>query len=172
MSRWVWYMGIGVVSFGMGSKIGQPETMEVTTEIPADTAAVRVTGIGGVFFKSDDPASIRNWYRTHLGIDSEDWGGFAFQWQEQERPDETGYTVWGVFPDTTDYFAPAQQPYMFNYRVADLAGLMTALRAEGVEIAGEIEEYPNGKFAWILDPEGRKIELWEPIPSSKDPYLK
>jgi predicted enzyme related to lactoylglutathione lyase len=131
----------------------------------------RVTGIGGVFFKSDDPAELLDWYRTHLGIASGDWGGFAFQWQEKGRPNETGYTIWSAFPDTTNYFSPGEQSFMVNFRVADLAGLIAALREEGVEIVGEIEQHANGTFAWILDPEGRKIELWEPVASSEDPYL-
>jgi len=132
----------------------------------------RVTGIGGVFFKSNDPAQILEWYRTHLGIASEDWGGFAFQWSEIEDPNETGYTIWGAFPDTTNYFSPSEQPFMVNFRVADLASLIGALKEEGVEVVGEIEQHPNGKFAWILDPEGRKIELWEPVSSDDDPYLR
>ncbi|MGH7703175.1 MAG: VOC family protein, partial [Gemmatimonadales bacterium] len=126
----------------------------------------------GVFFKSSDPARTLEWYRTHLGIASADWGGFAFQWSEKDRPSETGYTVWGVFPDSTRYFSPSQQPFMVNFRVADLVALIAALKAEGVEVVGEIQQAPNGKFAWILDAEGRKIELWEPVPSADDPYLK
>lgn len=172
ITRWISYAAIGVVAFLMGSTTRQPPAAPVASAGVEDSLSTRVTGIGGVFFKSRDPASIRKWYRDHLGISSEDWGGFSFRWREQDRPDEIGYTVWGVFPDTTDYFAPAQQPYMLNYRVVDLAELVTALREEGVDIAGKIEEYPNGKFAWILDPEGRKIELWEPVPSSDDPYLE
>jgi predicted enzyme related to lactoylglutathione lyase len=132
----------------------------------------RVTGLGGVFFKSADPARIIDWYRAHLGIAAEKWGGFAFQWGEKGRPDETGYTVWSSFPDSTDYFSPSDHPYMINFRVADLEALLTALKAEGVEVVGEMQEHPNGKFAWVLDPEGRKIELWEPVPSAKDPYLE
>jgi predicted enzyme related to lactoylglutathione lyase len=131
----------------------------------------RVTGLGGIFFKSSDPKALLAWYRDHLGIASDEWGGFAFQWREKEQPEETGYTVWGSFQQDTEYFAPSEQPYMVNYRVADLESLVAALGQEGVELVGEIESHPNGKFAWILDPEGRKIELWEPVPSSEDPYL-
>lgn len=131
----------------------------------------RVTGLGGMFFKSHDPKGVLDWYRTHLGIDSADWGGFAFRWLDEKRPEETGYTVWGAFPQDTKYFAPSQQPFMVNFRVADLDGLITALKKEGVEVVGEVEVHENGKFAWILDPEGRKIELWQPVPSREDPYL-
>jgi len=131
----------------------------------------RVTGLGGMFFRSGDPKGVTEWYRAHLGIESDAWGGFAFQWLDKENPDETGYTVWSAFPDDTEHFAPSRHSFMVNFRVADLAGLIDALRAEGVEVVGEIEDHENGRFAWILDPEGRKIELWQPVPSREDPYL-
>lgn len=131
----------------------------------------RVTGLGGMFFKTKDVGATVAWYRTHLGIDAQDWGGTAFQWLEKENPDNTGYTVWSAFPSDTEYFGPGTSPFMFNFRVADLEGLLKALAEEGVEIAGEMQTHPNGKFAWIIDPEGRRIELWEPVPSKNDPYL-
>lgn len=131
----------------------------------------RVTGLGGVFFKSENPKETMAWYRRHLGLDSEDWGGLAFRWREEKAPEEIGYTVWSSFPASTDYFAPSDLPYMCNFRVADLDRLIAMLREEGVEIVEGVQEHPNGKFAWIRDPEGRKIELWEPVPSAKDPYL-
>lgn len=131
----------------------------------------RVTGLGGMFFKSADPKTTIDWYRTHLGIDSAEWGGFAFQWLDREQPSETGYTVWSAFPKDTDHFGPESNQFMFNFRVADMDALITALREEGVEVLGEVQEHPNGKFAWIADPEGRKVELWEPVPSAQDPYL-
>lgn len=131
----------------------------------------RVTGLGGMFFKSRDPKKTLDWYRSHLGIDSEDWGGFAFQWLERDQPEEVGYTVWSAFPEDTKHFAPGQQSFMVNFRVDDLDGLIAALKTEGVEVVGGIEQHENGKFAWILDPEGRKVELWEPVPSRDDPYI-
>ena len=131
----------------------------------------RVTGLGGVFFRSGDAKGTLAWYRRHLGIDTADWGGYAFRWLEREQPDETGYTVWSAFPEDTKYFAPSEHAFMVNFRVADLEGLIAALRSEGVEMVGEIAHEENGKFAWILDPEGRKVELWEPVPSREDPYL-
>ena len=131
----------------------------------------RVTGLGGVFFRSRDPKATLDWYRKCLGIDSDEWGGFAFRWLEADDPEETGYTVWGAFPDDTDYFGPGRQPFMLNFRVDDLERLLSALQSEGVEIAGAIQQHENGKFAWILDPEGRRVELWEPVPSKDDPYL-
>jgi catechol 2,3-dioxygenase-like lactoylglutathione lyase family enzyme len=142
----------------------------MATEAEGD--APRVTGIGGVFFESDDPARTLEWYRTHLGIEAGDFGGFAFQWREKDQPSETGYTVWSAFPDTSEYLSPGNQPFMINFRVADLTGLIAALREEGVEIVGEIEQHPNGKFAWVLDRDGRKVELWEPVPAAEDPYLR
>lgn len=135
-------------------------------------ALTRVTGLGGIFFKSADPDATRAWYHRHLGIASGEFGGSAFLWSEKDRPDEVGYTIWSPFPDDTGYFAPGEQRFMVNFRVADLERLVAALRAEGVQVVGDIEQYPNGKFAWILDPEGRKIELWEPVPSAEDPYLR
>lgn len=130
----------------------------------------RVTGLGGVFFKTPDPEALKTWYREHLGIESEPWG-FSFLWREHDAPQERGYTVWSPFRDSTEYFEPSDEPYMINYRVDDLEALLEALAAEGVRIVGGPNTEDNGKFAWILDPEGRKIELWEPVESSRDPYL-
>ncbi len=165
-------IAIGAVVLATACNAPQARRGESTTTTDGDRATRRVTGIGGVFFKSDDPARVLEWYRTHLGIASADWGGFAFQWSEKDRPKETGYTVWTPFPDTTDYFSPGVQPFMINFRVADLVSLIAALKEEGVEVVDEIEQHPNGKFAWILDPEGRKVELWEPVASEDDPYLR
>jgi catechol 2,3-dioxygenase-like lactoylglutathione lyase family enzyme len=131
----------------------------------------RVTGLGGMFFKTADRDATLAWYREHLGIESEGWGGFAFQWLDKHDPAETGYTVWSAFPADTRHFAPSDAPFMVNFRVADLEGLFAALKAEGVEVLGEIQQHENGKFGWILDPEGRKVELWEPVPSKDDPYI-
>ena len=132
----------------------------------------RVTGLGGVFFKSRDPEGTLKWYRTHLGINyDENWGGFAFQWRHREESQEIGYTVWSAFPDDSKYFDPSQQPFMVNFRVDNLVQLISALKAEGVEVCGEVEEHENGKFARILDSDGRKVELWEPLPTAEDPYL-
>jgi len=130
----------------------------------------RVTGIGGVFFKSTDPKQLMAWYREHLGIDCQEWGA-AFLWRERERSSKQGYTVWSPFKDDTDYFDPSDRPFMVNYRVADMDGLLEALESEGVAIVGQVQQEPNGKFAWIMDPEGNKVELWEPVDPDSDPYL-
>ena len=131
----------------------------------------RVTGIGGMFFESADPQRTLEWYRNRLGIDSAEWGGFAFEWLDKERPGNTGYTVWSVFPEDSKHMAPNTAPFMINYRVDDLVALVAALRDEGVEIVGDVVQHENGKFAWVTDPDGRKVELWEPVPSADDPYI-
>ena len=124
----------------------------------------RVTGIGGIFFKSDDPKAQKEWYQKHLGIPPVvDETGGKFVWREKDEPDHIGQTAWSPFKKETDYFAPSQKPYMFNYRVENLVELLEELKKEGVQIVGKMEEYDFGKFGWIMDPEGNKIELWEPI---------
>jgi catechol 2,3-dioxygenase-like lactoylglutathione lyase family enzyme len=170
--RWFPHFVIAVLAFALGTAAGRQETAGATRAFARDPAPDRVTGIGGLFFRSADPETTLDWYRRHLGIDAADWGGFAFQWQEKDRPGEIGYTVWAAFPSSTEYFAPSKESFMVNFRVVDLTTLIAALEDEGVEIVGEIEEHPNGKFAWVLDPEGRKIELWEPVSASEDPYLE
>jgi predicted enzyme related to lactoylglutathione lyase len=123
----------------------------------------RVTGIGGIFFKAKDPVKLREWYRQHLGIEAESWG-FAFQWQD-DPGSAGGQTTWAPFPDDTKYFAPSEKPFMINFRVADLDGLLTELRAEGVEVEAKAQESEFGKFSWVMDPEGNRLELWEPPPA-------
>ena len=122
----------------------------------------RVTGIGGIFIKSPDPARLREWYRTHLGIEVESWGGYAFSWKNDANPDGTGMTVWNVFDATSNYFDPGKAPVMVNYRVADLHGLIAALRAEGCQVMDKVDDSEYGKFGWVIDPDGNKVELWEP----------
>jgi catechol 2,3-dioxygenase-like lactoylglutathione lyase family enzyme len=120
----------------------------------------RVTGIGGIFIKSADPARLREWYQKHLGIPVEAWGGTAFQWAGPENPGGHGTTVWNVFEAGSNYFNPAQ--FMVNYRVADLRALIAALRAEGCQVDDKVDESEYGRFGWVFDPDGNKIELWEP----------
>jgi predicted enzyme related to lactoylglutathione lyase len=123
----------------------------------------RVTGLGGVFFKTADPKKTRAWYEKHLGMKMDDYG-HSFRWLELEdkEPNAPALTQWSPFSSDTKYFAPSEKPYMFNYRVENLVELLKLLREEGVEVIGEIEEFSYGKFGWIMDPEGNKIELWEP----------
>jgi predicted enzyme related to lactoylglutathione lyase len=122
----------------------------------------RVTGIGGVFFKSLDPKALGAWYKKHLGIDVEEWGGCAFRWKSPENPEGTGTTVWSPFAADTSYFAPSSASFMVNYRVEDLHALLAVLRAEGVQVDEKVEESEYGKFGWVIDPEGNKLELWQP----------
>ena len=122
----------------------------------------RVTGIGGIFFKSDDPQRLRKWYREHFGIESEGESGAMFHWREADNPEQEGFTVWSAFPADTRYFDPSKASFMINYRVADLDWLLQQLRAEGVEVDPRVEEYEYGRFAWVMDPDGNRIELWEP----------
>jgi predicted enzyme related to lactoylglutathione lyase len=120
----------------------------------------RVIGIGGFFFKSKDPKKIRDWYRDRLGLNTDDYG-CTFWWKDEEGGKCS--TQWSPFKEDTNYFNPSKKEFMMNFRVNDLEGLMEVLKKEGVTIVGEIEKYDYGKFGWILDPEGNKIELWEPV---------
>lgn len=122
----------------------------------------KVTGIGGIFFKAQDAEKLRDWYRQHLGIESDGGNGAPFMWRESENPDQHGMTIWTAFPSTTRYFDPSTQPFMINYRVANLEWLLAQLREAGVEIDPKVEDTEYGRFAWVMDPEGNRIELWEP----------
>lgn len=122
----------------------------------------RVTGIGGIFFKARNPAALHAWYRQHLGIDVQDWGGTAFSWSEGEGKPATGMTVWSIGAQDSSQFAPSAAPFMINYRVADLHALLAALRDEGCDVLEKIEDSEYGKFGWVIDPEGNKVELWQP----------
>lgn len=120
----------------------------------------RVTGIGGVFFKSKDPKASKEWYNKHLGFNTDDYG-MTFRWKNEENEECT--TQWSPFKEDTMYFEPSKKEFMFNYRVENLVELLKTLKEEGVTVVGKMEEYSYGKFGWILDNEGNKIELWEPI---------
>jgi predicted enzyme related to lactoylglutathione lyase len=119
-----------------------------------------ITGIGGVFVKSKDAATLKKWYQDKLGIALDDYGA-SFRFREHDNPENEGYSIWGVFKDDTDYFKPGVQPFMINFRVRDLDGLLKKLKAAGVEQAGKVEDHDYGRFAWVVDPNGTKIELWE-----------
>lgn len=120
----------------------------------------RVTGIGGVFFKAQDPKAMQAWYAKHLGVPVGPYGNANFTWRQEDGA--PGMTVWNVFSADTKYFAPSDSPFMINYRVDDLHAVLDALRAEGCTVMDEVEESEYGKFGWLVDPEGNKIELWEP----------
>ena len=122
----------------------------------------RVTGIGGIFIKSADPKRLSEWYQRHLGIPVQPWGGAAFDWAGPDNPGGKGTTAWNVFEAGSNYFAPSQAPFMVNYRVDRLKPLLEALRAEGCQVDDKVDESEYGKFGWVVDPDGNKIELWEP----------
>ena len=122
----------------------------------------RVTGIGGIFFKARNADVLREWYRKHLGIDVQDWGGATFRWHDERRPEPNGTTVWSIFKDSSNYFEPSTAQFMINYRVPDLMAVLDALRAEGCTVDDKTETSEFGKFGWVMDPEGNRIELWEP----------
>lgn len=123
----------------------------------------RVTGIGGIFFKTKDPDKLKAWYGKHLGIPLDAYG-WTFKWEEDHNG--KGTTQWSPFKDDTAYFQPSEKQFMINFRVENLHKLLHVLKNEGVTIVGEAEEYDYGKFGWVLDPEGNKIELWEPLDSA------
>ena len=122
----------------------------------------RVTGIGGVFFKAHDASALRAWYMRHLGVDVQAWGGTAFAWADAAGQPSAGMTIWSVAASDSDQFAPSAAPFMINYRVDDLHALVAALKAEGCHVLEKIDESEYGKFAWVIDPEGNKVELWQP----------
>ena len=135
---------------------------DTTTQGTTITKPKRVTGVGGVFFKAEDPEKLRDWYRDHLGLVTNEYGSL-FEFRSTDNPEEKGYLQWSPFSAGTKYFEPSKKDFMINYRVENLERLIEQLRAEGVTILDTIESYEYGKFAHIIDPEGNKIELWEPV---------
>ncbi len=122
----------------------------------------RVTGLGGIFFKCKDSKATKQWYSDNLGLNTDEYGT-SFEWRTSDNPEIKGYTVWSPFAETSKYFEPSQKDYMINYRVNNLKGLLEELKKKGVTVIEKIEEVEYGKFGWIIDPEGNKVELWEPI---------
>jgi len=123
-------------------------------------SAGRVTGVGGIFLKSRDPKALSAWYRDVLGLELESWGGALLHYDAPLHPP---MLVWNLFDQSTDHFAPSTRDVMINYAVDDLAALLEKLQAAGVTLVKVEDSDPNGKFAWIMDPEGNKLELWEPV---------
>lgn len=122
----------------------------------------KATGIGGIFFKCKDPNQMKEWYKTHLGFDVNQYG-VSFEWRHLDEPKKKGTTQWTTFSDTTKYFEPSTKDFMINYRVENLEQLIEELKAGGVTILDEMQTYDYGKFVHILDMEGNKVELWEPV---------
>ncbi len=122
----------------------------------------RVTGIGGIFFLAKDPAALQAWYRRHLGIDVQSWGGTSFPWTDAAGNPMPGSTVWSIGAAASEPFAPGRASFMVNYRVDDLAALLKALRDEGCDVLEKTDDSEYGQFGWVIDPEGNKVELWQP----------
>lgn len=123
----------------------------------------KVTGIGGVFLKcKGDSTALATWYQKHLGMPLEDWGGAVLRWPE-DKADDQGLTVWSLANKDSQWFSPSESAFMINYRVDNLDELLSQLQAAGVAVTAGPESHENGKFAWIMDPDGNKIELWEPM---------
>jgi len=139
---------------------GNAEATKYNKIMDNDTTP-KVTGIGGIFFKSKDPKKLREWYGKHLHLAISEYGS-AFEFRNANRPDEINYLSWSPFDDSTSYFDPSQKEFMINYRVQNIEGLIRNLKASGVTIIDTIEEYEYGKFVHIMDSDGNKIELWEP----------
>lgn len=142
-----------LVGFAFNSVIANNKTEQ--------TPMKKVTGIGGVFFKCKDPKAMNEWYKSHLGFDTTPYGT-SFEWQLADGSAKKGLTQWNTFPESTDYFGPSTKEFMINYIVDDLEALMQELNKENVVILDSIETYDYGKFLHIQDPEGNKIQLWEP----------
>lgn len=122
----------------------------------------RVTGIGGIFFKAKDAPSLQAWYKRHLGIDVQPWGGASFTWSDGEGKPVAGTTAWLINSQESKHFAPSTASFMVNYRVDDLDALIKALKEEGCNVLDKVDESEYGKFGWVIDPEGNKVELWQP----------
>jgi predicted enzyme related to lactoylglutathione lyase len=146
-----------LLAFGAGYAFRTLQQQTNQTTLPMK----RVTGIGGIFFKCKDPKNLREWYKTHLGLETNEYGS-VFEWHQGADSTKKGFTQWSPFSETTKYFEPSSREFMINYRVADLEALVVELKKEGVTIVDEIATYDYGKFVHILDSEGNKIELWEP----------
>jgi predicted enzyme related to lactoylglutathione lyase len=131
---------------------------------PSDSSPGRILGIGGVFFKSAQQKQLSDWYREKMGIDHDQFGAM-FKWRSIEEPSQERLTIWSIFPSSSDYFAPSQA-FMINYIVDDLDALLEKLRQAGVQIDPKRDDFDYGRFAWIYDPDGNKIELWQPVAAS------
>jgi predicted enzyme related to lactoylglutathione lyase len=122
----------------------------------------KVTGIGGIFFKSKDPEKMKEWYNSNLGLVTNEYGSL-FEFRKSDQPDEKAYLQWSPFSEKTTYFEPSQKEFMINYRVENMEELVDELKKSGVTVLDTIQSFEYGKFVHILDPENNKIELWEPV---------
>ena len=159
---WSTLVLLSVLLLSACSKGGQPVQAPHPDESQPPVQRGRILGIGGVFFKSANSDQAREWYAKHLGI-ADKGGGAMLPWREHDDPKKEHVTVWTVFPATTDYFSPGQAPFMINYIVDDMDALLVRLKEEGVQIDAKRMDEPYGRFAWIYDVDGNKIELWQPV---------
>lgn len=146
-----------------GKNMERQKASDESTPLPNDTTP-RVTGIGGIFFFSDNPNEAKKWYSENLGLETNEWGS-SFESRNANRPGEVNYLQWSPFKKGSKYFAPSKKDFMINYRVQNIEGLVRKLKANGVKVVDDIETFEYGKFVHIMDPEGNKIELWEPVDS-------
>jgi uncharacterized protein YndB with AHSA1/START domain len=137
------------------------EPSSIETDKPERTKP-EVTGIGGIFFKAEDAVKLREWYKTHLGIKVEDYGGAAFNWREAEDAERKGMTIWSIFASDTRYLDPSHKPFMLNYRVQSLDEMLAYLRSQNIEVDERVEDSEFGRFGWAMDIEGNRIGLWQP----------
>lgn len=135
---------------------------QTTQNTAEQDSTPRVTGIGGIFFFSDNPEKTRQWYADHLGLAVNEWGS-SFEFRNANRPDEINYLQWSPFKQGSEYFQPSEKEFMINYRVQHIEKLVENLRSKGVTILDSIEAFDYGKFVHIMDADGNKIELWEPV---------
>ncbi len=140
----------------------EPIPMDESTTKASNDTTPKVLGIGGIFFFSENTDSLKNWYSENLGIETNEWGA-SFESRDAKNPDEINYLQWSPFATGSEYFSPSKKDFMINYRVQNIEGLVEKLRKNGVQIVDSIVEYDYGKFVHIMDDEGNKIELWEPV---------
>jgi len=141
---------------------------ETTNTVSINDTTPKVTGIGGIFFFSDNPAETRDWYAKNLGLEINDWGSSSFEFRNINKPEEINSLQWCPFKKGSEYFAPSKKEFMINYRVQNIEGLVNKLKENGVTIVDEIETVEYGKFVHIMDSEGNKIELWESIDADQN----
>ncbi len=157
MKKYAFMMVAILTSFGLGFAANRI----FTNPTNGVSEIKKVTGIGGIFFKCDDPKKLKEWYQMHLGLNTDQYGT-NFVWWQGSDSSKKGFTQWSPFGKSTKYFEPSTKDFMINYRVGNLAGLVKLLKKEGVTLVDTIEVYSYGKFVHILDLEGNKVELWEP----------
>ena len=167
MTRFVPALSIIILLTSCNTSPEKPETMEAPkndtpNESTAKDTTPKVTGIGGIFFFSDNPKATQDWYAKNLGVEMNDWGGSSFESRDIANPEQINSLQWTPFKKESDYFEPSKKEFMINYRVQNIEGLVQQLRENGVTVVDSITTYDYGKFVHIMDADGNKIELWEP----------